>query len=79
MNETEKLLRKISRRERDELLAVIDSLDIESERQRLQPIKLKGSDLYRVRVGRFRIIFHIENGIAITDAVRLRNEKTYKF
>lgn len=79
MNETEKLLRKISKRERDELLAIIDSLDNEHERKLLQPIKLKGSDLYRVRKGKFRIIFHLEHGVAITDAVRFRNEKTYKF
>ena len=79
MNETEKLLRRISKRERDELLSIIDSLDNEHERKLLQPIKLKGSDLYRVRKGKFRIIFHLERGVAITDAVRFRNEKTYKF
>ena len=79
MNETEKFLRKVSRRERDELLALIDSLDVPHERELLQPIKLKGSELYRIRKGKFRIIFHFEKGRAVTDAVRLRNEKTYKF
>lgn len=79
MSETEKLLRKISKYERDKLLAIIDSLDSEGERRLLEPIKLKGTELYRIRAGKFRIIFHIENNKAITDAVRLRNEKTYKF
>ena len=78
MNETEKLLKKVSRRERDELLAIIDALSNASERALLEPIKLKGTDLYRIRKGKSRIIFHIENKIAIVDAVRFRNEKTYK-
>lgn len=78
MHEIEKLL-KISQSERNDHLVIIDSLDIKNERKRLQPIKLKGSNVYRIRVGRFRIIFHMENGVATTDAVRLRNEKTDKF
>ena len=78
MNETEKFLRKITRQERDALLALIDPLDIKAERELLRPIKLKGSDLYRVRKGKFRIIFHFENGKAVTDSVRFRNEKTYR-
>ena len=79
MNETEKLLRRITKREREELLAMIDSLSIQNERMLLQPIKLKGTKLYRVRKGDFRIIFHLESTRAVVDAVRFRNEKTYKF
>lgn len=79
MNDTEKLLRKISQRERDVLLVAVDSLDIPHERALLMPIKLTGSkNMYRVRVGKFRIIFHLKNEAAVVDAVRLRNEKTYK-
>lgn len=78
MNETEKLLRKVSKQERDELLALVDVLDIKKERDRLHPIKLKDSNLYRIRKGKFRIIFHFENNKAITDSVRFRNEKTYR-
>ena len=79
MNETEKLLRKILQHERDVLLAAIDSLDIPHERALLMPVKLTSSkNMYRVRVGKFRIIFHLENNVAVVDAVRLRNEKTYK-
>ncbi len=78
MNETEKLLRKITKRERDELLALIDALDIKTERELLHPIKLKGAGLFRIRKGKFRIIFHMENGKAVTDSVRFRNEKTYR-
>lgn len=78
MNETEKLLRKISKKERDELLALIDALDIKKERDLLHPIKLKGTDLYRIHKGKIRIIFHFQDGNAITDSVRFRNEKTYR-
>lgn len=78
MNETEKLLQKITKNERDELLALIDSLNSKPELDQLQPIKLKGSGLYRIRKGKFRIIFHFENGEAVTDSVRFRNEKTYR-
>ena len=78
MNETEKLLRKITKHERDELLALIDSLNIKAELSLLHPSKLKGSDLYRIRKGKFRIIFHFENNKAIIDSVRFRNEKTYR-
>lgn len=79
MNETEKLLRKITQKERDELLVLINSLEVKDERDLLQPIQLKGSKLLRIRKGKFRIIFHLENDKAIIDVVRLRNEKTYKF
>ena len=78
MNETEKLLREISKRERDELLRIINSLDTQKEREQYFPIKLTGTDLYRIRKGNFRIIFHIEKGRGIVDAVRYRNDKTYK-
>ena len=78
MNETEKFLRRITRQERDALLALIDSLNIKSERDALRPIKLKGSDLYRVCKRQFRIIFHFENDRAVIDSVRFRNEKTYR-
>ncbi len=78
MNETEKLLRKRTKKERDELLALIDALDIPEALSQLHPEKLRGSDLYRVRKGKFRIIFHFANGKAVTDSFRMRNEKTYR-
>ncbi len=59
MNETEKFLRKITKHERDELAVIIDALDIKSERDLLRPIKLKGGEFYRVRKGKFRIIFRL--------------------
>ena len=78
MNETEKLLCKISKRERDELLHIINSLDNPIARAQYSPIKLTNSNLYRIRKGKFRIIFYIENDCGVVVAVRYRNEKTYK-
>jgi mRNA-degrading endonuclease RelE of RelBE toxin-antitoxin system len=78
MNETEKFLRKITKHERDELATLIDALDNKVARDRLHPIKLKGGEFYRIRKGKFRVIFHFENNHAITDSVRFRNEKTYR-
>ncbi len=79
MNETEKLLRKASKFDREVLLRIIDSLDDPKAREQFSPIKLTGTELYRIRKGKFRIIFHIEKGRGVVDAVRFRNEKTYKF
>jgi len=78
MNETEKLLRKISRREREQLLVMLDALDDAHARAAFHPIKLKGRDMYRIRSGHFRILYHLENGQAVVDSIRFRNEKTYK-
>jgi mRNA-degrading endonuclease RelE of RelBE toxin-antitoxin system len=78
MNETEKFLRKIKKHERDELAALIDALDSKEARDHLHPIKLKGGEFYRIRKGKFRVIFHLENSHAVTDSVRFRNEKTYR-
>jgi len=78
MNETEKLLRKISKKEREQLLLIISSLDDASVRDSFRPLKLKGRDIYRIRSGKFRILYHFENNQAIVDSVRFRNEKTYR-
>lgn len=78
MNETEKLLRKISKRERDELLHIINSLDDPAARAQYSPVKLTGTNLCRIRKGKFRIIFYIEKDRGVVVAVRYRNEKTYK-
>jgi mRNA-degrading endonuclease RelE of RelBE toxin-antitoxin system len=78
MDKTQKLLNKMSPKQRDELLEIVDALGEKNTRDLLRPIKLKGTDLYRVRDRRFRIIFHIAHGEAVVDSIRMRNEKTYK-
>ena len=78
MNETEKFLRKIGKGERAILLAIIDGLSTQDGRAKYHATKLKGGDYYRVRHGNYRIIFHLKGDIAVIDATRLRNEKTYR-
>lgn len=78
MNKIEKLLNKISKKDREALLLVIETLLTQNNISRLKPIKLKGLELYRIRKGNFRIIFHKEHGELIIDSVKVRSEKTYK-
>lgn len=78
MREIEKLLRKISKKDRSALLALVEALT-GKEHKGLIVKKLKGTDFYRVRKGSFRIIFHYSDSKdVIIDSIRLRNENTYK-
>lgn len=77
MNKIEKLLKKISKKDRETLLCVIEELLTGKDTQHLKPIKLEGLELYRIRKGNFRIIFHKENGVAVIDSIKKRNENTY--
>lgn len=77
MDKIEKLLRKISLTDRQQLSEIIEKL-INGKKIGLDIKKLKNSDFYRLRSGRFRIIFHKELKEIIIDAIKLRNENTYK-
>lgn len=77
MRDIEKLLRKISNKERQALLSIVDIL-LSKNHKGLAIKKLKGSDFYRLRKGVFRIIFHYNGHHDIEiDSVRLRREDTY--
>lgn len=77
MDKIEKLLRKIGQKDRQRIFKLIEAL-LENRLAGLDTIKISNSDFYRLKSGSFRIIFHYENDEVIIDAVRLRNEKTYK-
>jgi mRNA-degrading endonuclease RelE of RelBE toxin-antitoxin system len=77
MNHIEKLFKKINKRDREILLKTLN-LILARNLEELKVIKLSASDFYRVRKGNFRIIFHYEETETIIDAIRLRNEDTYK-
>ena len=78
MRDREKLLRKISKKERQALLAITDIL-LGKNHKGLSIKKLSGSDFYRLRKGTFRIIFHYnEHSDVVIDSIRLRKEDTYK-
>jgi mRNA-degrading endonuclease RelE of RelBE toxin-antitoxin system len=77
MNHIEKLFKKINKKDREILLKTLN-LILARNLEELRAIKLSASDFYRVRKGNFRIIFHYEGAETIVDAVRLRDESTYK-
>lgn len=77
MDKIEKLLRKISKKQREYLLRIIEKL-LSDNKKGLDIKKLKNTDFYRLRSGRFRIIFHKENKEIIIDGIKLRDENTYK-
>ena len=76
MDELEKLFRKLSTKERVQLSAYAS--DLEADAKSFNVTKLKGSDFYRARKGRWRFIFHYEGKEVVIDSIRLRDEKTYR-
>jgi len=76
MNKIEKLLRKINKKNRERLLKLILKL-LQDNKKGLNIKKLINTDFYRLRSGRFRIIFHYENKEIIIDSIKLRDENTY--
>ena len=77
MDKIEKLLRKINKKERERLLDIIKKL-IKKDTKDLNIRKIKNTDFYRLRSGRFRIIFHFGEKETFIDSIKLRDEKTYK-
>jgi mRNA-degrading endonuclease RelE of RelBE toxin-antitoxin system len=77
MDKIEKLLRKICEKERILLKEAIKSL-ITGEIKGMNIVKIKDTDFFRIKKGKFRIIFHYNNDNVIIDSVKLRNENTYK-
>lgn len=79
MDDIEKLIGRIPLKHKIQVLTIIDCLlDIRC-RQTLRIEKLSGSTSYRVRSGKYRIGFEIdERDRVIVRFVRLRNEKTYR-
>ena len=76
MNKIEKLLLKISKKDRINLLRLLEI--IVSGGENLNIVKVKNTDFFRVRFKQFRIIYHKGNGEVIIDSIKLRNENTYK-
>ena len=80
MDRIDKLLSRIPEKHKLHVLATLDCLADSRCRETLRTEKLGGSKaLYRVRTGRYRIIFHTdERNRAIVDDIRPRNERTYR-
>ena len=76
MKTYEKLLRKLSGKSRDLVIEAVNEL-IAGNNGGFDVVKLK-ENLYRTRVGSYRIFFHYENGRIVVDDIRRRNERTYR-
>jgi mRNA-degrading endonuclease RelE of RelBE toxin-antitoxin system len=77
MNELEKLFRKLTPAEQKKLAEYIQQL--QSGVGNFDIKKIRGSEFFRARKGRFRFILHYTEGGEIRiDTIRLRDEKTYR-
>lgn len=78
MNKIEKLLQKLDHKTRTQLEQVLAQL-ISGQLSGLDIKKIKGSaDIYRIRVGTYRIIFSQTDGkIRLIDIAK-RDERTYR-
>ena len=79
MDALRKFLKRLTKKDKVRILEVLKEIHDPEKRKKLDIKKLAGSDLCRVRTGGYRIIFHLEGAGVVIDAVRARNEKTYKF
>ena len=77
MNRLEKLFRKLTKKDALLLQVITDQLE-RGDTKGLNIVKVSGSDFYRLKKRRFRIIYHVEDGEVVIDSIRLRNERTYK-
>ncbi|MEK7528645.1 MAG: type II toxin-antitoxin system RelE/ParE family toxin [Patescibacteria group bacterium] len=72
-----KLLKKISRKDRERISAIKESI-LNRKFENLDIKKLSGhKDLYRVRVGKYRLIFFDNGKDLYICAIRRRNDVTY--
>lgn len=77
MDKIEKLFKKLGEKDKKAILGTLEKLIDEKQRESLDIKKIEDTDFLRVRQGRFRIIFHYENGYPVVVSIRLRNENTY--
>lgn len=77
MDKIKKLFKKLSKIEKEGIISVL-SLLASNDLVGLNIKKIVGTDYWRVRSGRYRILFKKENDDNIVYEIRLRNEGTYK-
>lgn len=77
MDKIEKLFRKLPSKERLHLSTAIDLL-AENNLTGLDIKKLGGGEFYRLRRGRYRILFKKDGEENVVYEIRLRNDNTYK-
>lgn len=79
MDKIEKVLKRLSERERDVIKQVLTKL-VTGDTKDLHIRKLKGrEDIFRVRKGNIRIIYRVEKDSVFVLKIDRRREDTYKF
>jgi len=76
MDKTEKLIRKLVDKDSEKLMNLIKKF-LAGEKG-LDIKKIFGTGFYGLKQGRFRIIFHYNEGRKKIDSIKLRDERTYK-
>lgn len=78
MDSIDKVLRKLSPKERSVVKKIISKL-VTSQTQGLNIQKLSGTaDIFRIRKGNIRVIYRVVEGRAIVLKIARRSEKTYR-
>ena len=77
MNKIQKLFKKLSLSEKEEMLHILSLLAADSLIG-LSIKKVVGTDYWRIRTGKYRILFKKESDENVVYEIRLRNENTYK-
>jgi mRNA-degrading endonuclease RelE of RelBE toxin-antitoxin system len=76
MDQIEKFFRKINRKDRLKIEDILEDL-ASGKLDNMDMKKVSGTEFYRVRYGRYRIIFKYEEKIII-ETIRVKDENTYK-
>ena len=77
MDKIEKLFRKISKEDRLRIEEIIERL-VDGKVDNLDMKKVESTSYYRIRYGRYRIIFKYKEERIVIETVRLKNDGTYK-
>lgn len=77
MDKIQKLFKKLSKSEKEEIVYIVSLLS-SNTLLGLDIKKVVGTDYWRVKSGRYRIIFKKEDGENVVYEIRQRNENTYK-
>ncbi|MEX0918735.1 MAG: hypothetical protein WDZ85_02090 [Candidatus Paceibacterota bacterium] len=78
MDKIEKLFQKKSPRDREQIKAIVFLIEI-NDLKLLAVKKLAGAkSLYRVRIGKYRLVFEKSKGLNLIREIGIRNEKTYR-
>lgn len=66
--------RKIPKKDATKILSAIDELSINPRGSDSK--KLKGEELWRIRIGNYRVLYEIDDGVLLVAVVKVGHRKT---